>query len=154
MADAMSTHRKISLTALSEAIGVHRHTLRRHLKTHGLYHGFSEISDSDLDILIQHYKKKKPISGLRYVTGYLKCNGIRIQKERVRLSLKRIDGLGQAVCNHEAIDQCKYKVPRSNYLWHMDGHHKLIRWGIVAHGFVDGHCRTVCVKYLDEPHIF
>jgi hypothetical protein len=28
-------------------------------------------------------------------------------------------------------------------MWHLDGHHKLIRWGIVIHGFVDGYSRLV-----------
>ncbi|ESK81644.1 hypothetical protein Moror_3251 [Moniliophthora roreri MCA 2997] len=28
-------------------------------------------------------------------------------------------------------------------MWHLDGHHKLIRWGIVIHGIIDGFCRTV-----------
>ncbi|KAI0087666.1 hypothetical protein BDY19DRAFT_892184, partial [Irpex rosettiformis] len=26
---------------------------------------------------------------------------------------------------------------------HCDGHHKLIWWGIVLHGFIDGYCHTV-----------
>ncbi|KAG2364284.1 hypothetical protein BDR07DRAFT_1280150, partial [Suillus spraguei] len=40
----------------------------------------------------------------------------------------------------------KYHVKRPNVLWHVDGHHKLIRWGIVIHGFIDGFCRMVqCV---------
>ncbi|KAG1733230.1 uncharacterized protein EDB91DRAFT_1057653, partial [Suillus paluster] len=35
-----------------------------------------------------------------------------------------------------------YAVPRSNHLWHLDGHHKLILWGIVIDGLIDGYCRT------------
>ncbi|KAF5309236.1 hypothetical protein D9619_012711 [Psilocybe cf. subviscida] len=37
----------------------------------------------------------------------------------------------------------KYRVPRPNALWHIDGHHKLIHWGIVIHGIADGYSRTV-----------
>jgi len=29
-------------------------------------------------------------------------------------------------------------VPWPNSLWHIDGHHSLIRWGFVVHGCVDG----------------
>ncbi|KZT18952.1 hypothetical protein NEOLEDRAFT_1030855, partial [Neolentinus lepideus HHB14362 ss-1] len=65
-------------------------------------------------------------------------HGLRVQKRRVRMSLRRIDGLGQVLRNHEAIDRRDYTVPRPNYLWHMDGYHKLIRWGLVVHGIVDG----------------
>ncbi|ESK83118.1 hypothetical protein Moror_6050 [Moniliophthora roreri MCA 2997] len=28
-------------------------------------------------------------------------------------------------------------------MWHIDRHHKLIRWGFVIHGIIDGFCRTV-----------
>ncbi|KAJ7020133.1 hypothetical protein C8F04DRAFT_889062, partial [Mycena alexandri] len=70
-------------------------------------------------------------------------NGVRVQKERVRYSLKCVDGLGQALRTRLAIKRRRYTVPRPNYLWHCDGHHKLIWWGIVIHGFIDGFCRTV-----------
>jgi hypothetical protein len=139
----MSACHKITLKALAEALDIHPHTLHRHLKMHDLYRQFSEISDRDLDILIQHYKRNKPGSGVHYVIGFLKRHGLKVQKTRVQMALRHIDRLGQALWNHEAIDRRVYKVPRSNYLWHTDGHHKLIRWGIVIHGFVDGHCRTV-----------
>jgi hypothetical protein len=36
-----------------------------------------------------------------------------------------------------------YNVPGPNHLWHMDGHHKLIRYGLVTHGCIDGHTRVV-----------
>ncbi|KAF8871940.1 hypothetical protein CPB84DRAFT_1691779, partial [Gymnopilus junonius] len=46
------------------------------------------------------------------------------------------------------IKRVKYSVKGPNALWHLDGHHKLIWWGIVLHGFVDGFSRTVCKSYL------
>ena len=36
-----------------------------------------------------------------------------------------------------------YSVPCPNYLWHVDGNHKLIRWRIVVHGSIDGFSRLV-----------
>lgn len=36
-----------------------------------------------------------------------------------------------------------YNVPGPNHLWHMDGHHKLIRYGLVTHGCIDGNSRVV-----------
>ncbi|KAL4079798.1 hypothetical protein J3A83DRAFT_4086426, partial [Scleroderma citrinum] len=38
---------------------------------------------------------------------------------------------------------CKYHIKWPNALWHIDGHHKLIWWGIVIHAFIDGFCQTV-----------
>ncbi|KAJ7580486.1 hypothetical protein C8J56DRAFT_732946, partial [Mycena floridula] len=57
---------------------------------------------------------------------------------RVTASLKRVDNLGRTLRNNQTIRRRKYSVKRPNSLWHLDGHHKLIRWGIVIHGFVDG----------------
>ncbi|KAJ7438360.1 hypothetical protein FB451DRAFT_1030898, partial [Mycena latifolia] len=85
-------------------------------------------------------------SGLRYLRGHFRRHGLRIQRERVRLSLKRVDALGQALRTRLAIRRRRYTVPRPNYLWHCDGHHKLIWWGVVIHGFIDGFCRTVGVS--------
>ncbi|KAJ7277754.1 hypothetical protein C8J57DRAFT_974724, partial [Mycena rebaudengoi] len=63
---------------------------------------------------------------------------LKVQRRRVRASMKRINTLGSVLRNHQAIDRQKYSVPHSNCLWHLDGHHKLIRWGIVIHGIADG----------------
>ena len=132
---------------LSNILGVHRHTLRRHLQLHGIYQRFSDISDHDIDTLIRHFKMERPKSGLRYAIGFLTKNGIRVQKRRIKASLQRMDTLGQVLRNHASIDRREYKVPRPNALWHMDGHHKLIRWGIVIHGVVDGYSRVVSTLY-------
>ncbi|KAG1871517.1 hypothetical protein F4604DRAFT_1490713, partial [Suillus subluteus] len=52
--------------------------------------------------------------------------------------LQRVDVVGQVLRCQKLIKWWKYFVPRSNHLWHLDGHHKLILWGIVIHGIVDG----------------
>ncbi|KAG1781733.1 hypothetical protein EV702DRAFT_962652, partial [Suillus placidus] len=48
------------------------------------------------------------------------------------------------------IQRWKYQVKCSNALWHLDGHHKMIQWGVVVHGFIDGYCRTVCNCHLSQ----
>jgi hypothetical protein len=40
-----------------------------------------------------------------------------------------------------------YSVPGPNSLWHIDSHHKLIRWRIITHGGIDGFSRFIV--YLD-----
>ncbi|RDX53980.1 hypothetical protein OH76DRAFT_1342281, partial [Lentinus brumalis] len=69
---------------------------------------------------------------------------LHVQKSRVLLSLRRIDPLRQVLRNHATIDRREYSVPYPNYLWHIDGYHKMIRWGIVFHGGADGFDRVVC----------
>lgn len=151
LADAVSSHRKITLQKLADALGMHRNTLRNYLKLYGVYGRYSSISDSDLDILTRQFKRLKPSSGLRYLIGFLRTHGVKVQRERVRKSLLRIDGLGQVLRKH-TITRREYYSPRPNSVWHIDGHHKLIKWGIVIHGFVDGYDRMVCV--VSHSHSF
>ena len=41
----------------------------------------------------------------------------------------------------------QYAVPAPNSLWHIDGHHSLIRWRMVIDGGVDGLPRMIiCMK--------
>ncbi|EIM91965.1 uncharacterized protein STEHIDRAFT_34742, partial [Stereum hirsutum FP-91666 SS1] len=126
---------------LARIIDVHRHTLRHYTKVHRAYVGrkFSDISDDELDIILTAYRTQKPGLGIRYILGFLRGLRVQIQRERIRLSLRQIDGLAQALQNYEAVDDRRYSVPWSNYLWHLDGHHKLILWGFVIHGIIDGH---------------
>ena len=62
-------------------------------------------------------------------------------------ALRRMDGLRYVLRWRDVIRRRKYDVPRPNYLWHIDGHHKLIFWGIVIHGIVDGFCRSVSLFF-------
>lgn len=36
-----------------------------------------------------------------------------------------------------------YNVGGPNHLWHLDGYHKLIKWGFVIHGCIDGFSRSI-----------
>jgi hypothetical protein len=133
----------IPFIQLARAVGVHRHTLSRRMKECAMSRKYSNISDNALDTLIRNYKKEKPGSGLQYIIGCIRSKGLRIQEERIRMSLQRVDLLGKTLRARHVIHRRQYAVGRPNALWHMDGHHKLIRWGIVIHGFIDGYCRTV-----------
>ena len=141
--EAMSTKRRISLTKLAGAMGIHCHTLRYYMRLHGVSNRFSTISNHDLDLLVKTFRAIKPDSGMQYLVGFLRWHGLRIQKQRVRTSIQRVDGLGLILHKRATIQRRKYRVSRPDALWHVDGHHKLILWGIVIHGFVDGYSRVV-----------
>ncbi|KZP08851.1 hypothetical protein FIBSPDRAFT_760713, partial [Athelia psychrophila] len=75
---------------------------------------------------------------MRYIIGFLRYHGFRVQRRRVMWSLRRVDKLGKTLRERKVIRRRAYHVKRPDALWHVDGHHKLIRWGIVIHGMVDG----------------
>ncbi|KAK6991709.1 hypothetical protein R3P38DRAFT_2471921, partial [Favolaschia claudopus] len=57
---------------------------------------FTQLSKADLDQLVKSFRKAKPDSGIRYLVGFLRCHGIRVQKRRVYASVRRVDGIGRA----------------------------------------------------------
>jgi hypothetical protein len=119
-------------------------TLRYYLKLNKVDYTFSTLSNADLDMLVKSFHSARPDLGLRTLIGFLRSHRLRIQKHCVVSSVHRVDGIGSVLRNRTTIRRRKYTVARPNALWHMDGHHKLILWGIVIHGFVDGYSRLVC----------
>ncbi|KAH0836635.1 hypothetical protein J3R83DRAFT_8353 [Lanmaoa asiatica] len=141
--EATSNGRQIKLTELARLLGLHRNTIRAYMKKYEIERKYSDISNSDLDQLVAQFKASHPESGSRYVMGHLRAQGYRLQFTRVLQSLGRVDRIGQILRTRQVKKRRKYYVKRPNALWHVDGHHKLIRWGIVIHGFIDGFCRTI-----------
>jgi hypothetical protein len=135
----------MKLTELAKVLGLHRNTLRRRLKEAGMSREFSTITNANLDELLRAYKQRRPESGLRYAIGYLRTRGLKVQHKRVMMSLKRIDGLGRILRHRQVTQRRTYTAKRPNAIWHVDGHHKLIRWGIVIHGFIDGYCQITAL---------
>lgn len=130
-------------TAIARFIGVSEKTLYRKRSELGVQEGFSDISDNDLDKEIKHTLALTPYSGEIYVRGSLEGKGIKVQRSRVRESLRRIDCVGRALRTRYAIYRRKYKVAGANHLWHIDSNHKLISWRFVIHGCVDGFSRAI-----------
>ncbi|KAG1745730.1 hypothetical protein EDB19DRAFT_1593683, partial [Suillus lakei] len=64
---------------LVDLLGVHRNTLRLYMKSHGVQRKYSELTNTDLDVLITEFKKKHPDSGIRYIIGFLRRHNIRVQ---------------------------------------------------------------------------
>lgn len=152
--EAMSASRGISQSKLARYLGIHHHTLRRLLRKYGISRSFANITDRHLDSLVKSFKFSRPHSGIRYARGFLRRNGVRVQRSRVIKSLRRVDGIGSFLRAQGKIRRRRYHNKRPNAVWHVDGHHKLNRWGIVIHGYVDGHDRMVCPTCCQHHRIF
>ena len=130
-------------TELARVLGVHRNTLHLYMWQHNIECKYTDISDTDLDHLVVEFKRRWPESGIQYFVGFMRKHRVCIQYHQVIQSFHRVDRLGQVLRDRWVKARCKYHVKRPNALWHIDGHHKLIQWGIVIHAFIDGFCRTV-----------
>ncbi len=130
-----------------------RKTLQARKNELGIDTSYDKISDDDLDALVQMYHQENPTGGRSYIMGHLRAaHSLRIQRQRVVDSINRIDKLGQGMRNRVGRKKLrrKYTVPRPNALWHIDGHHKLIAWGIVLHGVADGYTCKVSIHVADS----
>ncbi|KAG2089236.1 uncharacterized protein F5147DRAFT_542804, partial [Suillus discolor] len=64
---------------LPKTLGVHRNTLRLYMKHNGVERKYFDLTNTDLDLLIKEFKKKRPNSGIWYIVGYLHRHGVRVQ---------------------------------------------------------------------------
>lgn len=141
--EAFGSNHAISIRELAKTLGMHRHTLENIMRHHGVRRAFSDVSDDSLDEIFRVFKQQKPDHGLHAFIGFLRRNGLRIPRSRIKAAMRRVDPLDDQLRASVPEMERTYDVTRPNKVWHMDGHHKLIRWGFVVHGFVDGYCRTV-----------
>lgn len=131
---------------IAELMGVSRQTLYDRIQVSGNpsdYATYTSISDSDLDRLVARIKQHHPNNGEVMLAGYLTSEGVRVPRRRLRASIHRVDSAGVEDRRHRAVRRRVYTVPCPNYVWHIDGNHKLIRWRLVVHGGIDGYSRMI-----------
>lgn len=138
-----SGNRGLTMKEVSEAINIHPKTLKNYLKFYGLKKKFSNKTDVEIDNHLRLYRQHHPQAGLRYVTGYFRSLGHRFKRQRILEALHRTDGVGLRLRYRKQVSRPDYHSKRPNSLWSVDGHHKLILWGIIIAGIVDTYCRTV-----------
>jgi hypothetical protein len=148
--DAADPTRNIIRSKLAADLKISTRTLNNRLKEAGITWEYSNISDAELDALIKEYRDSKPQLGFSYITAHIRSLGHRVQDARIRASVHRTGGIGTYIRHPKRVKRRQYHVARPDALWHLDGHHKLILWGIVIHGVVDGYCRTVRHYFLTQ----
>ena len=103
---------------------------------------FRLISDAQFnaldDIILRH-----PGAGEIMINGHLRSRDVLVPRKRLRESLMRVDSDGRRQRRLVAINRRTYSCPSPNYVWHMDGTHKLVRWRFIFHVAIDGYSRLV-----------
>ena len=101
--------------------------------------GVTDISDQELDAIIASYKDTHPSDGERILIGYLRSKNIHLPRRHIRDNIHRIDHHGIELRKLTTICCRTYHVEGPNFVWHMDGNHKLIKWKFIIHGAIDGY---------------
>lgn len=104
---------------------------------------FSDLSDDQLQSVVTSIKEHHPRAGEVMVQGHLRAQGGHVQRDGLRSVIHQIDPIGATTRRRPPIRRRVYSVPCPNYIWHIDGNHKLIRWRMVLHHAVDRFSRLV-----------
>lgn len=129
---------------IAQIFGICDRTLRRKRQEFAARaENFGDISETDLCEVIESIRFLTPNIGQSRLIGALRSRGFKIQRWRVRHCLRKVDPVGTALRGHVAIYRRKYNVPYPNFLWHLDGNHKVINWRMVVHACIDGYSRMI-----------
>jgi len=79
-------------------LGINRKTLQAQIQETDINFRYDEITDEELDALVQKYYQENPTGGRAYIIGHLwAAHALRIQRHRVMASMKHVDLLGQGL---------------------------------------------------------
>lgn len=121
----------LSVRCIANFVGVSRSTLQRRMNDWGfsVRNLYSDLTDDQLDILVSDIHSSNPHAGYRMMLGLLRAQGHRLQWQRVRASMHRVDTVGIVTRMSELLCVVRrtYSVPGPRSLMHIDTNHKLIR---------------------------
>lgn len=120
---------RFSVPQIAQLMNVSVSTVRRRMLAYNMSirATYSTISDEELDRIVSEMQEQFPNWGNRQMYGYLISQNIRIQFSRVRESQSRVDPDGSILRRLSTLRRRTYSVRGPQHLWHVDGHHKLIR---------------------------
>ena len=124
-------------------VNVHRDTLRLWKIRTNFVEPRISLSEEDLDEIISNHIEGESQRGMVTIEAFLSISGYAVTRTQLRASMHRVDAEGIAARSRHTIQRRVYSVIGPHHLWHHDGNHKLIRYGIVIHGCIDGRTRTV-----------
>lgn len=121
----------LSIPCIAALLGVSRRTMHRRMaeSDFSVRELYSTLTDEELDQCVRDIKSRQPHSGYRMMKALLQAQGLRVQYDRVRASLHRVDTIGviSRMNNLGCIVRRTYSVPSPQSLMHIDTNHKLIR---------------------------
>ncbi len=132
-------------TTIAKMFGVSRSTITIRVRDFGIQNSatYSNISDAQLKQMVSDIHESYPHAGCSLMRSLLLGRGAKVTFSRVHSTLKAVDPILSSRRWGAVVQRRKYKVKAANSLWHIDGHHSLIRWGLVIHGGIDGFSRMV-----------
>jgi hypothetical protein len=135
--------RGLSWTDIATFFGVSQSALYRWRQFNQYISPTQIPSNDELDFEIQQYLLDNDERGEVLTMGLLRSKGFYVTRDRVRASIERVNPGGRARRRLVQARRVEYNVAGPHHLWHVDGCHKLIKYGMVVHGGIDGFSRAV-----------
>lgn len=134
----------VSVSDIARRLCISRPTIYKMMRELGRsVYRFTNVTETELERSVLAVKERHPDSGEVMVAGHLRSQGILVPRQRLRRILQAVDSVGIAARCTLHIRRRVYEAPSPNYVWHIDGLHKLIRWKFVIHGSIDGFSRLI-----------
>ena len=112
--------------------GISERTVKRRFQDFGLSISatYSIITDAELQEIVRNILTEFPNCGYKRMTGFLSSRGFRVQQERIRKAMQTVDpeGIILRTLQLNVVNRRHYSVYSPLALWHIDTHHKLIRY--------------------------
>ena len=89
---------------------------------------FTSVSDQELHDLVVSVKRDMPEIGYNMMRGILRSRGIHVPIPRIQQCISNVDPINTAMRWAAPTSRRRYGVPYPNYIWHIDGNHKLVRY--------------------------
>ena len=137
---------------IASLLSVSESTVYRRMGRYGLSQlQFTEITESELDEVVEEITRQYPSCGEGLLKQILADRGIKVQRMRLRDSIHRVDHEGVENRKRGRLRRRTYNVQGPNHLWHIDTNHKLVRWHLVVIGGIDGFSRLpVMLSCMDN----
>ena len=108
----------MTLTKIADMLGVSYQTLYRNRLKFDSCNLFMEISDESLDDNVKIIMTENPMFGERMIAGTLLAKRIKVQRWRVRISMKKLNPNPLGI-KKRSIFRRTYNVPCANALWYV-----------------------------------
>ncbi len=104
----------------------------------------NNITEDELNRLAKTFLENDVRRGARSFQAYMwAIKGHHITQKKSRIVCARVDPEGTIFRRSTLTPHAVYDFYAPHLRWHIDGHHKLIRWGLVIHGCIDGGSHTI-----------
>ena len=149
-------HMGYSVSQTAEACSVSRSVLYRRMQQLGISYRdrFYRLDNNSLDTAVTDIKLNHSNCGEVMITCHLRARGIIVQRRRVLECIHQVDPHGGDDWRCRRIRCRVYSVPCPNFIWHLNGNHKLIRWRFVVHVGIDGFGRFVVLCQCSDNNTY